>query len=142
MQDVTLFCFSYHVQFFPPGRHILKGFSLKYLVRFHLQSGEGNGNSLQYSCLENPRDEGAWWAAVYGVSQSRTRLKRFSSSSGIFSRIFSCTSLSRGVILLPNRTARLTCRKADPPAPGRGGGRRNGAGLCGAPGQGGLSNRC
>ena len=34
--------------------------------------GEGNGNPLQYSCLENPRDGGAWWAAVYGVSQSRT----------------------------------------------------------------------
>ena len=34
--------------------------------------GEGNGNPLQYSCLENPRDGGAWWAAVYGVTQSRT----------------------------------------------------------------------
>ena len=43
--------------------------------------GEGNGNPLQDSCLENPRDEGAWWAAVYGVAQSRTRLKRLSSSS-------------------------------------------------------------
>ena len=38
--------------------------------------GEGNGNLLQYSGLENPRDGGAWWAAVYGVTQSRTRLKR------------------------------------------------------------------
>ena len=37
--------------------------------------GEGNGNTLQCSCLENPRDGRAWWAAVYGVSQSRTRLK-------------------------------------------------------------------
>ena len=43
--------------------------------------GEGNGNPLQYSCLENPRDGGARWAAVYGVAQSRTRLKRLSSSS-------------------------------------------------------------
>ena len=43
--------------------------------------GEGNGNPLQCSCLENPRDWGAWWAAVYGVAQSRTRLKRLSSSS-------------------------------------------------------------
>ena len=43
--------------------------------------GEGNGNPLQCSCLENPRDEGAWWAAVYGVAQSRTRLKRLSSSN-------------------------------------------------------------
>ena len=45
--------------------------------------GEGNGNSLQCSCLENPRDAGAWWAAVYGVAQSRTRLKQLSSSSSI-----------------------------------------------------------
>ena len=37
--------------------------------------GEGNGSPLQCSCLENPRDGGAWWAAVYGVTQSRTRLK-------------------------------------------------------------------
>ena len=37
--------------------------------------GEGNGNPLQYSCLENPRDRGAWWAAIYGVAQSWTRLK-------------------------------------------------------------------
>ena len=41
--------------------------------------GEGNGNPLQCSCLENPRDRGAWWAAIYGVAQSRTRLKRLSS---------------------------------------------------------------
>ena len=41
--------------------------------------GEGNGNPLQCSCLENPRDGGASWAAVYGVAQSRTRLKRLSS---------------------------------------------------------------
>ena len=43
--------------------------------------GEGNGNPLQYSCLENPRDRGTWWAATYGVAQSRTWLKRLSSSS-------------------------------------------------------------
>ena len=42
--------------------------------------GEGNGNLRQCSCLENPRDGGAWWAAVYGVTQSRTRLRRLSSS--------------------------------------------------------------
>ena len=42
--------------------------------------GEGNGNPLQYTCLENPRDGGAWWAAVYGVAQSRTRLTWLSSS--------------------------------------------------------------
>ena len=43
--------------------------------------GEGNGNPLQCSCLENPRDGGAWWATIYGVAQSRTRLKWLSSSS-------------------------------------------------------------
>ena len=43
--------------------------------------GEGNGNPLQCSCLENPRDRGAWWAAVYGVAQSRTQLKQLSSSN-------------------------------------------------------------
>ena len=43
--------------------------------------GEGNGNPLQCSCLENPRARGAWWAAVYGVAQSRTQLQRLSSSS-------------------------------------------------------------
>ena len=52
--------------------------------RFSLScTGEGNGNPLQCSCLENPRDRGAWWAAVYGVTQSRTRLKRLSSSSSM-----------------------------------------------------------
>ena len=53
-------------------------------LHFHFSlscMGEGNGNPLQCSCLENPRDGGAWWAAVYGVTQSRTRLKRLSSSS-------------------------------------------------------------
>ena len=43
--------------------------------------GEGNGNPLQCSCLENPRDGGAWWAAIYGIAQSRTLLKWLSSSS-------------------------------------------------------------
>ena len=43
------------------------------------------GNPLQYSCLQNPMDGGAWWAAVYGVAQSRTRLKRLSSSSSSIS---------------------------------------------------------
>ena len=48
--------------------------------------GEGNGNPLQCSCLENPRDRGAWWAAMYGVAQSRTWLKWPSSSKwGLFS---------------------------------------------------------
>ena len=47
----------------------------------NLSPGEGNGNPLQCSCLENPRDGGAWWAAIYGVTQSWTRLKQLSSSS-------------------------------------------------------------
>ena len=51
--------------------------------------GEGNGNPLQYSCLENPRDRGAWWAAIYGVAQSQTQLKRLSSSSSRKSQHFS-----------------------------------------------------
>ena len=53
-------------------------------LHFHFSPsciGEGNGNPLQCSCLENPRDRGAWWAAVSGVAQSRTRLKWLSSSS-------------------------------------------------------------
>ena len=51
-------------------------------LHFPLSSiGEGNGNPLQCSCLENPRDGGVWRAAVYGVAQSGTRLKRLSSSS-------------------------------------------------------------
>ena len=53
-------------------------------LHFHFSlscTGEGNGNPLQCSCLENPRDREAWWAAVYGVAQSQTRLKRLSSST-------------------------------------------------------------
>ena len=53
-------------------------------LHFHFSlscTGEGNGNPLQCSCLENPRNGGAWWAAVYGVTRSQTRLKRLSSSS-------------------------------------------------------------
>ena len=46
--------------------------------------GEGSGNPLQCSCPENPRDSGAWWAAIYGVTQGRTRLKRRSSSSSAY----------------------------------------------------------
>ena len=49
--------------------------------------GEGNGNPLQCSCLESPRNRGAWWAAIYGVAQSWTRLKRLSSSSSHSLRI-------------------------------------------------------
>ena len=55
--------------------------------------GEGKGNPLQCSCLENPRDGGAWWAAIYGVAQSQTRLKRLSSSSSKLSLKFVCLFL-------------------------------------------------
>ena len=53
-------------------------------LHFHFSRsglGAGNGTPLQCACLENPRDGGAWWAAVYGVTQSWTQLKRLSSSS-------------------------------------------------------------
>ena len=63
-----------------------------------LWAGEGNGNPLQCSCLENPRDGGAWWAAIYGVAQSRTWLKRLSSSRSSSSfwatGALGCTNLS------------------------------------------------
>ena len=58
-------------------------------LHFHfslLCIGEGNGNPLQCSCLENPKDGGAWWAAVYGVAQSRTRLKWLSSRASLVSQ--------------------------------------------------------
>ena len=66
-----------------PGRLQSLG-SLAEWLRFHFSLsyiGEGIGNPLQCSCLENPRDGGAWWAAIYGVAQSWTRLKQLSSSS-------------------------------------------------------------
>ena len=60
-------------------------------LHFHFSlscTGEGNGNPLQCSCLENPRDGEAWWAAVYGITQSRTRLKRLSSSNRVYIIIY------------------------------------------------------
>ena len=50
-------------------------------LSMHAWIGEGNGNPLQYSCLENPSYREAYWAAIYGIAQSRTRLNRLSSSS-------------------------------------------------------------
>ena len=66
--------------------------------RLHFHSslsciGEGNSDPLQCSCLENPRDSGAWWAAVYGVAQSQTRLKRLSSNSSSLSHHISVMQL-------------------------------------------------
>ena len=63
----------------PRQRHVRGEYFYHVVTR--QEFGEGNGNPLQCSCLENPRDEGVWWAAVYGVAQSRTRLKQLSSSS-------------------------------------------------------------
>ena len=65
--------------------------------------GEGNGNPLQYSCLENPRDGGTWWAAIYGVAQSQTRLKRLSSSSSVCmcSTLRSCPFSTSVSLFLP-----------------------------------------
>ena len=53
----------------------------KQVLLYDAMYGEGNGTPLQYSCLENPMDGEAWWAAVHGFAQSPTRLKRLSSSS-------------------------------------------------------------
>ena len=53
------------------------------IVKWYTRMGEGNGNPLQCSCLENPRDGGAWWAAVYGITQSRTGLKRLCSTHAL-----------------------------------------------------------
>ena len=69
-----------------PGRLQSLGLQRDTTKRLHFhfslsRTGEGNGDPLQCFCLENPRDSEAWWAAVYGVEQSRTRLKRLSSSS-------------------------------------------------------------
>ena len=68
--------------------------------------GEGNGNPLQCSCLENPRDGGAWWAAFYGVAQSRTRLKRLSSSSSCITTTsrFNVITTVCGLTYLGNRS--------------------------------------
>ena len=66
------------------------GLDMTERLNFHFSlscTGEGNGNPLQCSSLENPRDGGSWWAAVYGVAQSWTRLKQLSSSSSSSSSI-------------------------------------------------------
>ena len=82
-------------------------------LHFHFSpscTGEGNGNPLQYSCLENPRDKGAWWAAVYGVAQSQTRLKRLSrnSSSRVSNRASFLKKPSVNIFNLPLASERLS----------------------------------
>ena len=64
--------------------------------------GEGNGNPLRCSCLENPRDGEAWWAAVYGVAQSQTRLKRLSTSSSSLSFKLTCNPALSNFMALAN----------------------------------------
>ena len=61
----------------------LTGFHFPVRTKIHMVGGEGNGNPLQCSCLENPMDRGACWAAVHGVAQSRTQLKRLSTHACI-----------------------------------------------------------
>ena len=87
-------------------------------LHFHFSPsciGEDNGNPLQCSCLENPRDGGAWWAAVYGIAQSRTWLKRLSSSSkGNQPWIFTERTEADGPILwLPDVKSWLTGKDPD-----------------------------
>ena len=86
-------------------------------LHFHFSfscTGGGNGNPLQYSCLENPRDGGAWWAAVCGVTQSRTRLKRLSSSSSRTEKKFN--SLKSVAV---NRVLRRALSELDDTEPGQ-----------------------
>ena len=71
----------------PGGLQLMESLESDTTERLHFHFslsciGEGNGNPLQYSCLVNPRVGGAWWAAIYGVAQSRTQLKQLSSSTG------------------------------------------------------------
>ena len=89
------------------GRTQLSDFTLTFHFHFSLSCiGEGNGNPLQCSCLENPRDGGAWWAAVYGVAQNWTRLKRLSSSSSSSRELFHALGFHAfNFLLVPQDTA-------------------------------------
>ena len=87
-------------------------------LRFHFSLssiGEGNGNPLQCSCLENPRDRGAWSATIYGVAQSWTRLKRLSSSSSSMDTWIS--NLKSQIILLSSNQIRLAFQSTSAPCP-------------------------
>ena len=85
--------------------HLIGSESQSWFLRLHFLfllpcTGEGNSNPLQCSCLENPRDGGAWWAAVYGVAQSWTQLKRLSSSSSSSSSDSKAQPLNRALYCL------------------------------------------
>ena len=60
--------------------------------------GGGHGNPLQYSCLENPTDRGAWWTTVYRVAKSRTRLKRLSTNIRVYSMLYIYIKLEGHII--------------------------------------------
>ena len=80
----------------PGGLPSMGSYRITWLKRLgmHACIGEGNGNPLQCSCLENPRDRGVWWAAVYGVAQSQTRLKWLSSSNNFLFNDYSVVTAS------------------------------------------------
>ena len=83
-------------------------------LHFHVSLaciGEGNGNPLQSSCLENPRARGAWWAAIYGVALSRTRLKRLSSSSSRGTKGFPGGSLVKNPPAMHETCVLSPCRE-------------------------------
>ena len=86
---------------------------LKYIhthIHIHIYIGEGNGNPLQCSCLENPRDGGAWWAAISGAAQSRTRLKQLSSSIHIYNmHVYIHTCIQVLYICLPGQLVYIYC---------------------------------
>ena len=91
---------------FAPGRGV------SFLVGSNiLLLREGDGTPLQYSCLENPRDGGAWWAAICGVAQSRTRLKRLSSSS---SNILLSMVVQQRVVILEFLQEKMSARPSTP----------------------------
>ena len=73
--------------------------------------GKGNGNPLQWFCLENPRDGGAWWAAVYGVTQSWTRLKQLSSSIQSCSHVIT-TEIMKGHVYHQKCSLQFLCNQS------------------------------
>ena len=64
-----------------------------------IEGQEGNGNPLQYSCLENPMNGGAWWATVHGVAKSQTRLKQFSTHTRTVARGQNASVQIKGIII-------------------------------------------
>ena len=86
--------------------------SIYIYICIYIYHGEGDGTPLQCSCLENPKDGGAWWAAVYGVTQSQTRLKRLNSSSSSSSIYISvCTYIC--FYKHPHMQSNKTCNRKE-----------------------------